>query len=573
MRETLVIRARVLGVVFIAIALLLSVRLYFLQVVKGADYAQNAKGQYQEAAPETEARGAIYFTTKDGGLVSAAVMQAGWRIAITPKDIVDPDKVYEALSALTLVDRDRFTTSAAKSADPYEEVAFRVSDEAATNIRALKMPGVLLARDTWRRYPAGELAAQTVGFVAFQGSGTTKTGVYGLERSWQNTLNEKTSGLYVNPFAEIFTNVSSALSSDPASQQGDIVTSIEPTVQTQLENTLDGVVKTYSPRLTGGIIMDPHTGEIFAIGSRPAFNPNTYNTVSNPSVYSNQLVEGRYELGSIMKALTMAAGVDSGAVTPATTYNDVGCIRPSGKTVCNYDLKARGVIPMQEVLNHSLNLGASFIADKTGYAVFTRYMRAFGLGEKTGIDLPNEVTGDLSTLGGGTGPAVNYDTASFGQGVSVSPVAMIRALSALANGGVLPSPHVVTGVRLPSGITRSITATSGVQVLSTSTVQTVTNMLVTVYDKALLDGTIKQEHYSIAAKTGTAQIAIPGAGYSQDKYLHSFFGYLPAHDPKFIVFLFAIEPHGVEYASASLAHPFDDIAKFLINYYNIPPDR
>ena len=573
MRATLVIRARVLGLLCIAIALLLSVRLYFLQIVYGSDYAQDAKGQYQEAAPETEARGAIYFKTKDGGLVSAAVMQTGWRIAITPKAIVEPEEVYAALSALTPIDHDRFTVSAAKSTDPYEDVAFRVSDDAATKIRVLKIPGVILAQDEWRNYPAGELAAQTVGFVAFQGAGTTKTGVYGLERRWQETLRKTTSGLYVNPFAEIFANVRSALSTDPASQQGDIVTSIEPTVQTQLEHTLDGVMKTYTPRLAGGIIMDPQTGEILAIGSSPAFDPNTYNTVTNPSRYSNQLVEGRYELGSIMKALTMAAGIDSGAVTPKTTYNDVGCIRPSGKMVCNYDLKARGVIPMQEVLNHSLNLGASFVADTTGYATFTRYMRAFGLGEKTGIDLPNEVTGDLSTLGSGTGPAVNYDTASFGQGISVSPIGMTRALSALANGGVLPTPHVVTGVRFASGITRSITATSGPQVLSTTTAQTVTNMLVTVYDKALLDGVLKQEHYSIAAKTGTAQIAIPGAGYSPDRYLHSFFGYFPAYDPRFIVFLFAIEPRGVEYASASLARPFDDIAKFLINYYNIPPDR
>jgi cell division protein FtsI/penicillin-binding protein 2 len=330
---------------------------------------------------------------------------------------------------------------------------------------------------------------------------------------------------------------------------------------------------TYTPRLAGGIIMDPHTGDIVAIASRPAFDPNTYNTVSDPSVYTNQLVEGRYELGSIMKALTMAAGIDSGAVTPATTYDDTGCIHPSGKTVCNYDLKARGVIPMQQILNQSLNVGASFVADTMGYPTFTKYMHAYGFGEKTGVDLPDEVTGDLSTLGDGTGPNVNYDTASFGQGVSVSPIEMIRALSALANNGVLPSPHVVTGVRFESGITRSITATSGPRVLSTTTVQTVTNMLVTVYDNALLNGAIKQEHYSIAAKTGTAQIAIPGAGYSPDKYLHSFFGYFPAHDPKFIVFLFAVEPHGVEYASASLAPPFDDIARFLINYYNIPPDR
>jgi cell division protein FtsI/penicillin-binding protein 2 len=344
-------------------------------------------------------------------------------------------------------------------------------------------------------------------------------------------------------------------------------------VEQQLEKTLDGVMKTYTPRLAGGIIMDPHTGEIVGMAARPDFDPNTYGTVTNPSVFQNPLVEGRYELGSIMKALTMAAGIDSGAVSTKTTYNDTGCIHPSGKTVCNYDLKARGVIPMQEILNQSLNVGASFVADTMGYPTFTRYMRAYGFDTKTGIDVPNEVSGDLSPLDEGHGPPVNYDTASFGQGVSVSPIEMIRALSALGNGGVLPSPHVVKAIQLTSGITRSVPVADGVRVLSTSTAQTVTDMLSTVFDKALLNGALKMEHYSIAAKTGTAQIAIPGQGYYTDRYLHSFFGYFPAQDPKFIVFLFAVEPHGVEYASASLAHPFDDLAKFLINYYDIPPDR
>lgn len=573
MKGTLLVRTRILGLMCIAFALLLVVRLYFVQIVNGEDYARKASGQYQENAPDTESRASIYFTTKDGTLVSAAVMQTGWRIAIAPKDIVDAAAVYDQLAALTTVDRERFMSSAQKDADPYEEVAFKVDDEAATKIRALKIPGLLLVQDEWRSYPGGELAAQTVGFVAYQGSGASKTGVYGLERSWQDTLSETSSGLYVNPFAEIFANVRSALAVDPSSQEGSIITSIEPTVQRQLEETLETVMKTYSPRTSGGIIMDPQTGEIIAMADRPTFDPNTYNTVSDPAVYSNQLVEGRYELGSIMKALTMAAGIDSGAVTPSTTYNDTGCIHPSGKTVCNHDLKARHVVPMQEVLNQSLNLGVSFIVDTMGHDVFTRYMRAFSLAEETGIDLPNEVAGDLRTLGTGTGPTVNYNTASFGQGISVSPIAMIRALAALGNGGVLPTPHVVTGIRLQSGITRSIDPAPGARVLSTTTVQTVSNMLVTVYDKALLDGVLKQKHYSIAAKTGTAQIPIPGAGYSPDKYLHSFFGYFPAHDPRFIVFLFAIEPHGVEYASASLARPFDDITKFLINYYDIEPDR
>jgi cell division protein FtsI/penicillin-binding protein 2 len=209
-----------------------------------------------------------------------------------------------------------------------------------------------------------------------------------------------------------------------------------------------------------------------------------------------------------------------------------------------------------------------------GYPTQTKYMKSYGFGEKTGIDLPNEVAGDLSNLDNGTAPAVNYDTAAFGQGITVSPIEMIRALSALANGGVLPNPHLVTGIRLESGVTRSIDPGQGPRVLSATTTAIVTGMLETVFDDALLNGKLKQQHYTFAAKTGTAQIPMPGGGYYPgDVYLHSFFGYFPASNPRFIIFLFAWKPVGQEYASATLAQPFMNIAQFLINYYNIPPDR
>lgn len=437
MRSALVVRARVLSALFVLAALLLVARLYFVQVVHGGAYAKDAMGQYVEPSPDTLARGDIFFTAKDGAPVAAAVMQSGWRIAIVPKDIEDANALYEQISSVTAIDKERFMASASKSSDPYEEIAFRVSDADAQALRARKLKGVILVQDQWRNYPAGRLAAQTVGFVAYRG--TTKTGVYGLERSWQDTLAETASGLYVNPFAEIFSNVEAAISSDPSQEEGSIITSIEPQVQQQLEKTLDEVMKTYTPRLAGGIVMDPHTGEIVAMAGRPTFDPNSYNTEEDASVYSNALVEGRYELGSIMKPLTMAIGIDTGAVTQSTTYNDTGCIQRSKKTICNYDHKARNVVPMQEVLNQSLNLGATFVEEQTGQALFTQYVKALGLGQKTAIDLPNEVTGDLSPLGDGSGPAVNYAAASFGQGMSVSPIEMTRALAVLANEGKLPS--------------------------------------------------------------------------------------------------------------------------------------
>lgn len=571
---SLTIRSRVLAAICILFACVIIVRLYFIQIVHGAAYATQGEGQYVEQDSDQDLRGSIYFTRKDGTIVAAATMQSGWRIAINPALVTDPEHTWQSLNAITPIDHTVFITDANKKNDPYEEVAFRLTDATADQVRALSLPGVLLVRDQWRMYPGDSLASQTIGFVGYEGD--TKMGEYGLEKEFQHTLALDSNGLYVNPFAEIFSNISDAVSIDPTARNGSVITTIDPSVQTQLETALQQVMTEYSPDFDGGVIMDPHTGAIYAIAGEPSFDPNSYNTVADPIDYQNRLVSGRYELGSIMKPLTMAAGIDSGAITQNTTYNDTGCITRSSARVCNYDLKARGVIPMQTILDQSLNVGASFVADTMGHATQTRYMHAYGFASTTGIDLPNEVAGDLSPLGNGTGPDVNYDTASFGQGIAISPIEMTRALAALANGGVLPNPHVVRAIQYESGLTRNIDAGTGPRVLSTTTADTVTTMLIHVVDTSLLNGKAKQEHYSIAAKTGTAEIPAKGGGYlpmQTGSFLHSFFGYFPARNPRFIIFLFAWKPHGQEYASATLAQPFLTLTQYLINYYNIPPDR
>lgn len=570
MRSRFILRARLLSAIFILIAVFFAARLYFLQIAQGESYREEANAQYISAGVAPIERGSVYFTRLDGSLADAAVQQTGWRVSIVPEDIKDPEATLAALSAETNVDGERFLSRIARGGGYSYEVAYQVSDPAAAAIRAKKLPGVGLARDKWRYYPGGDMAAQALGFVGFKGD--EKVGVYGLEKYYEDTLARNTSGLYVNPFAEMFANVEAILAENPEERAGNIITTIEPTVETRLEETLDDIMEAYSPRVAGGIVMDPKTGAIRAMSLRPAFDLNTYNLVSDPSIYSNVLVEGRYEMGSIMKPLTVAAGIDAGAITPTSTYVDRGCIEKSGETICNYDKKARNRVSIQEVLNQSLNLGVSHIVDTMGHTVFAEYMHRYGLGEKTGIDLPNEGVGDIRSLDGKSD--VDFASAGFGQGIAVSAIGMTRALASLANAGTLPTPHVVSAIRLESGIMRSTVPEPGRHVLKPETATTVSAMLTKVFDDALLGGELKQEHYSIAAKTGTAQIAVPGGGgYYPDRYLHSFFGYFPAHDPKFIVFLFAIEPEGVEFASASLARPFLDVTKFLINYYDIPPDR
>ncbi len=575
MKQNVVIRARVLGGLFIVVALLLIVRLYLVQVVHGTEYKSQGTAQYIQTNPDSASRGSIYFTTKDGALVSAAVSLSGYSIAINPKTLSNPSTAYAKLNVIAPIDRQSFLADAANTGSSFVSIVDRLSDAQAAAIQKLSIPGVIISPDAWREYPGGTLGAQVLGFVGYDGTSTTRIGEYGLEKQYNSTLAQSSSGLYVNPFAEIFANMQDIVTTDPSAHQGSIITSIEPNVQQELESTLAAIMKDYTPNFDGGIIMDAHTGAIYAMGMDPSFDPNNYSDVPNASVYQNSLVSGRYEMGSIMKPLTMAAGVDSGAVSTSTTYDDTGCITVSNAKVCNYDFKARGVIPVQQILNQSLNVGASWVATHTGYPVFTQYMKAYGFNQKTGIDLPGEVTGNLTNLDDGQGPAVNFDTASFGQGITVSPIEMVRALSALANDGRLVDPHVVTAIQYESGVTRMIPVTQGPQVLKPSSAKTVTDMLRIVYDDYELHGKIKMQHYTAAAKTGTAQIPDPATGgyIPGQVYLHSFFAYFPATDPRFIVFLYAYKPIGQEYAADTLAMPFYGIAQYLINYYNVPPDR
>jgi cell division protein FtsI/penicillin-binding protein 2 len=570
MRRAFKSRLRVISAGIACIALLLITRLYFVQIVHGEEYSLRAERQYVSSSQELYDRGSIFFTDKDGTQISAATLSTGFLIAIDPKLLKDKEGAYAAIAKhVPDVDREGFMESAAKTDDPYEVVAHHVSDDAGRAVSALELPGVIVERERWREYPAGTNAAQTVGLVAFDND-NTYAGRLGLERYYDHVLASGGEGVFGNFFAELFANISSVVSDPRTAEQGDVVTSIDPVVQKELDDILAQVEAQYGSSETGGIIMNPKTGEIYALDTVPTFNPNHLTEDKTPYT-GNPLVEKRYEFGSIFKTMTMTSGLDAGVVTPETTYNDTGCIEVNKKRICNYDLRARGVIPMQEVLSQSLNVGASFVATRLGHERFRDYFTKLGLGTETGIDLPNEIHGDIHNLN--SPRDVEYDTASFGQGIATTPVETIRALSSIANEGKIVTPHVATSIRLQSGVTKKLSWGEPQQVFSPKATDEVTQMLIKVVDTKLGGGKVKIPTMTVAAKTGTAQIAGPDGKYYDNLYFHSFFGYFPATNPQFAILLYTSKPQGVQYASETLTMPFMDLTHFLINYYDVQPDR
>lgn len=554
----------------IAVSLVLVVRLYYLQVLNAEAYRAAGEEQYVHTVKDLYSRGSIFFTTRDGDLVSAATVQSGYVLAMNPQLITNAEALYDALSEYIEADRETFIARATNLDRSYYEIAHQLSEEEADAIAAMDYDGVQLYRQRWRHYPGDDLLARTIGFVGFKES--ELVGRYGLERYYEDVLHRSDEQLSVNFFAEMFGNLGSGVFvSEERQRIGDVVTSLEPTVSRYVQNTLLEVNEERQSQLTGAIVMNPKNGEIYALGTVPHFNLNDRTGVAIQD-FNNPLVEDVYEMGSIIKALTVAAGLDSGAVNPSTTYYDGGFIELDTFTIRNYDGRGRGYVDMQEVLNQSLNTGVSFIVDTMGKDVFRSYFKALRFGEETGIDLPSETYGLVANLD--SPRDVEYATASFGQGIAMTPIATARALAALGNGGVLVTPHIATALKFEHGTTQPIRYPVGERVFSAETSETISRMLTTVVDEALAGGTVALPNYTVAAKTGTAQIADPeNGGYYEDKFLHSFFGYFPAYDPEFLVFLYTVEPQGVRYASETLTEPFMDITQFLINYYNIPPDR
>jgi len=439
MKSEFSFRIKILTFCILAFSLILISRLFMLQVVHSRSYSKEANRQYVTPSSDIFERGTIFFQDKNGELVSAATQTLGFKLAIEPNKIKDIENVYKQLSTVIKVDREDLLFRASKKDDPYEEITGGLSKDQADQISTLKLSGVKLFQEKWRFYPGENMAAQSLGFVGYKDD--SLGGRYGLEREYDSILSRGKDDPYVNFFAEVFSNISSTIFQNNV-KKGDIVTTIEPNVVSFLDKELASVQAKYNTDSLGGIIMDPVDGSIFALIVKPDFNVNDFSKVKNVKTFSNPAVENVLEFGSVVKPLVIAAALDKKVITAETKYNDTGMVTVEKKQIYNFDKKGRGPgTTMQDVLNQSLNTGMVFAYQKLGKETFRDYMYAYGIKDKTEIDLPNETSGLTSNLK--SPRELEYANAAFGQGIALTPIGMVRALASLGNGGNLVTPHLV----------------------------------------------------------------------------------------------------------------------------------
>lgn len=564
-------RAHLVIFLWFIFACIVVFKAFYIQVVKHNYYTNLADKQYTSVTPINFDRGSILFSHYKGEPVPAAQLRTTYRVVIDPTQIKDAEDLYAKLSKFLTLEKTTFLEKATKKNDPYEEIAKDVPDDTIVSLKLQNIKGVSFVKDNKRSYPQGSIGSKVVGFVG--NDGVVIKGQYGLERYYNDVLSRDSNDKTINFFAELFTDIEKTQVSNKDTEQGDVILTVDSEVERELHNVLVETKAKWQSDTIGGIVMDPQTGAIIAMDGLPSFDPNDYSKEKDASVFLNQNISGVYEMGSIIKPITMASAIDSGAINEAsTTYNDAGFVDLNGYKVRNYDSRARGPhTSMQTILDQSLNVGIVFLVQQLGITRFQDYFKKFGIGQETGIDLPSEASGLTKNLDSNV--FVDSATAGFGQGIAITPIQTIRALAALGNGGKLVTPHVVDSIIYEDGTTKKIVSNDGGQVITKDTSERITRMLVHVVDTALMHGADKMDHYSVAAKTGTAQMVKPGGGYYDDRYLHSFFGYFPAYEPKYIIFLFHTYPKGAEYASATLTDPFYEMVKFLISYYEVPPDR
>jgi cell division protein FtsI (penicillin-binding protein 3) len=565
-------RPRIVFVFLLILWLIVITRLFTLQVWQHSFYEGLAAGTheiFQEILPR---RGSIYI--KDGeNSFPIAMNKILYQVYADTRKLDDPEDAAVKIAPLAGMDSDEQfklflkLKDGKERDDPFEPIKQKISEKEKLSIEALEIEGIGFIEQPFRLYPEDESGAAVVGFYGLNSEGKP-VGRYGVEGFFNNQLSGKPGFIQGEKDAIGAWIPLGKRALEAAHDGSDIYLTLDRTLQFELCSIVEAHAKEFNASGAAAIIVEPKTGAVKAMCSYPSFNPNVYNEVEDIDVYNNKSLFGAYEPGSVFKPITMAAALDQEVVTPDTTYIDEGSRKFGKYTIRNALNKKYGMQTMTNVLEQSINTGMIFIVEKLGKEMFREYVHRFGFGSPTGLQLDTEVAGDVSSLD--KEGEIFAATASFGQGITATPMQIVAAYSAIANRGEMPKIHIVDEIQHKDGKVNKTDITKTHRVLSDRAASLLVGMMVSSVENGHMTAARVPGFY-IAGKTGTAQIA-EGGDYSENATNHTFAGFGPAEDPRFVIVVKYERPER-NFADATAVPTFGKMAKFLLQYYGIAPTR
>lgn len=535
-------------------------RLFYWQVLRNSDIKQIAIAQSANSLTLPARRGDILSSDN----FSLATNKISYLLYANPKVIKDKEEYIDTLSKLLSISESSISSRLNNNLY-WIKIADNLDMKQKNMVEGLKLIGLGFQENSTRYYPESSMAAQLVGFVGKDNKSEPK-GYFGIEGYYDAQLAGRDGKLYTLHDA-LGNTIINDIREEKKRNGRNIMLSLDRVIQFAVDKRLKEGIEKYQAEGGSVIILESLTGKVLAMSSYPKFDPQKYYEYDN-IVYKNPVITNLYEPGSTFKVLVMAGAIDKGAVKADTKCSNCdGAVQIGEYSIRTWNDKYYPASTMTEVIQHSDNTGMVFVGQKLGFSPLLSYLKNFGIGELTGIDLQGEISGNIKDES--EWYPIDEATVAFGQGISVTPIQLISAVNVIANGGLYIKPHTIEKIIEENGKVIDIMPEVKRRVISQTTAKVITEMMVNAVEKGEAKWT-KLPDYKIAGKTGTAQIPIAGH-YDPEKTITSFVGFFPADEPKITMLVVVDRPKAKIYGSETAAPIFFNIAKDLVTYYNIPP--
>lgn len=541
----------------------LSGRIAWMQLVRGDELAERENHQVGENRILQSPRGTIY--DRQGRVLAVSMLTKS--LFVDPSQVKDADQLADDLAPILDMKAEEIKEKIAQGGG-FVWLKRRLEPETTKAVRALidkrSLNCLGFEDESKRYYPNASLASQVLGFV-----GTDDVGLDGIELTSDSLIKGQTTKQFVMTDKNNRPILNSVFTDHSFEKCKNIYLTLDNTIQFIVEQTLDKAMAETEPRAITAIVMETKTGEILAMANRPTYNPNQFYDFS-PEAWKNRAVSFVYEPGSTFKAVVAAAALQEGIVTPDEVFVDPGYVMVSGRRIQNWSNDSFGTVTFTDIIKNSINTGFVQVGMMVGAKKLDQYVRIFGFGEPTGIELPGEEYGILFD------PEEMRDsdlaTMSIGQSIAVTPIQLVTAMSAIANKGVLMKPHIIKSVNNADG---TIYTESKVETIRRAIEENTAVTLISMLEQVVSSGGGSKaavKGYRIAGKTGTAEkIRDDGSGYLTDHYIASFCGFAPVEDPRITVLIIIDDPKGVYYGGQIAAPIAGEIFEQVLRYLNVKP--